>query len=111
MCFTLLSISNIGKFLGIVERIKKVRGELTQAEFAAKLGVQAATVSMYESGRIPDDEMLIKIADFGKTTMEWLLRGDQLSAPQLLEQFPEVLIMNYMAWQRSINFWVMPPNA
>ena len=78
--------TKIGIFLGIGERIRKIRGELTQGEFASKLEVKAATVSRYESGRIPDEEMLRKIADFGNTTIEWLLRGDQPSAPHVLGQ-------------------------
>ena len=82
--------TSLGIFLGIGERIRKIRGELTQGELASMLGVQAATISRYESGRIPDEEMLRKIADFGKTTIEWLLRGDQPSAPQLLGQTPEI---------------------
>jgi transcriptional regulator with XRE-family HTH domain len=80
----------LGNFLGIGERIRKIRGELTQGEFAGRLGVQAPTISRYESGRIPDEEMLRKIADFGKTTIEWLLRGDQPSGPQLLGHTLEI---------------------
>jgi transcriptional regulator with XRE-family HTH domain len=80
----------LGNYLGIGERIRKIRGELTQGEFAGRLGVQAPTISRYESGRIPDEEMLRKIADFGKTTIEWLLRGDQPSAPQLLGHTLEI---------------------
>ena len=78
-------ITSLGIFLGIGERIRKIRGELTQSEFAGRLGVQAPTISRYESGRIPDEEMLRRISNFGKTTIEWLLRGDQPSAPQHLE--------------------------
>ena len=75
----------LGNYFGIGERIRKIRGELTQGEFAGRLGVQAPTISRYESGRIPDEEMLRRISNFGKTTIEWLLRGDQPSAPQHLE--------------------------
>ena len=79
-----------GNILGIGERIRKIRGESTQGEFAGRLGVQAPTISRYESGRIPDEEMLRKIADFGKTTIEWLLRGDQPSTPHLLGHTLEI---------------------
>lgn len=77
-------------FLGISSRIREVRGKLTQKGFGEIFGVRDATISRYESGRIPDVATLKKIADFGGVTVEWLLYGDQAAGqPQLREYAPE----------------------
>lgn len=58
-------------------RIKSIRGDLDQKEFAKAIGVGQSAVSNYEKGRIPRAAILQKIAEYGNTTVEWLLRGDQ----------------------------------
>jgi transcriptional regulator with XRE-family HTH domain len=81
----------MGIFLGLSERIRKVRGRLSQEEFGCQIGgLQKSTVSRYEKGRIPDEETLNKIATFGNVTMEWLLKGDERQTLQFSEPAPEV---------------------
>jgi transcriptional regulator with XRE-family HTH domain len=84
-------LHKIGSVVGISDRIVELRKKLklTQDGFGKLLKVQKSTISRYESGTIPGDENLRKIAQIGNTTIEWLLRGDQPSAPQLLEKNPE----------------------
>lgn len=61
----------------IGNRIKEIRGDRTQAEFANLVGVDRATLSNYESGRRqPNSEILKKIADLGNTTVPNLLFGE-----------------------------------
>lgn len=58
------------------ERIRSIRGERTQTEFAKYLNVRKQNyISRYERGRIPSPELLVKIADMGKVTIDWLLTG------------------------------------
>lgn len=58
------------------QRIKRVRGSVTQTHFARAVGVRKQNyISRYEHGRIPSPELLVKIAEFGKTTVDWLLTG------------------------------------
>jgi transcriptional regulator with XRE-family HTH domain len=84
-------LSKLGIILGLSERIRKVRGHLSQEEFGYKLGgLQKSTISRYEKGRIPDEETLNNIANYGNTTMEWLLKGDEGQTPQFPESPPEV---------------------
>ena len=84
-------LSKLGIYLGLSERIKKVRGRLSQEEFGRHLGgLQKSTVSRYEKGRIPDEETLNNIANIGNVTMEWLLKGDERQTPQFSEPAPEV---------------------
>jgi transcriptional regulator with XRE-family HTH domain len=73
-------------FPGLPNRIKFLREAHTQKEFGAILGVSKATVSKYESGiNIPSSDILKKIASVGNKSIEWLLRGDQPSAPHHIE--------------------------
>lgn len=62
-------------------RIKKVRVidlDMTQKQFAKKLGVTQPMISKYEKGEIiPPAEILLKIAKLGKTTVEKLLEGEE----------------------------------
>jgi transcriptional regulator with XRE-family HTH domain len=75
---------NLGTFFGIADRIGEVRKKLnlSQEEFGKLVGVRKSTISRYESGIIPGDENLRKIAEIGNTTIEWLLRGDRPLKPQ-----------------------------
>lgn len=58
------------------QRIRMVRGKLTQTEFAKVLGVYKQNyISRYERGRVPSPDLLIKIADHGRVTLDWLLTG------------------------------------
>lgn len=61
--------------LEIARRIKELRGDQTQAQFAARLGMKQPQLARYERGRIPDREVLAKIARVGGVTVDWLLTG------------------------------------
>ena len=56
----------------IGQRLRTLRGDMTQQELASKIGVSDATIGMYESGeRVPKDEIKIRYASFfGKTVQE-----------------------------------------
>ena len=60
-------------------RIKKIRVidlDLSQKQFAKKLGITQPMVSKYEKGEIiPPAQILLKIAKLGKTTVEMILEG------------------------------------
>lgn len=60
----------------IGERIKDIRNSLglTCEEFGAKLNVKKGTVSNWENNnRIPDALMLVRIADLGNVSADYLL--------------------------------------
>lgn len=59
------------------KRIRKIRGGLTQKQFADILGVKQNYISRYEKGRIPPPEILIKIAEFGNVSVDWILIGEE----------------------------------
>jgi transcriptional regulator with XRE-family HTH domain len=58
------------------QRIRAIRGEINQTDFAKMIGVRKQNyVSRYEHGRIPNPELLVRIANYGKVTVDWLLTG------------------------------------
>jgi len=71
-----------------------MRGDLTQAEFAAIIGVTQGTVNKYEKGAIfPGEDVLNKIADHCGVRVEWLLHGEERgAAPQLLEEPQQIYL-------------------
>ena len=58
------------------ERLKIVRGELTQAEFSSKLGLHKNTLGRYERGESsPDSEVCAKVCSVFGVSPTWLLLG------------------------------------
>lgn len=56
------------------ERIRELRGDMTQGQFAEKIGVSRPTIGLYESGaRIPDAEVLRDISEKCNVSADWLL--------------------------------------
>jgi transcriptional regulator with XRE-family HTH domain len=64
------------------QRLKDLRGPLTQAEFAARLGVTQTQYHRYESGkRLAPDRLLEAVAGLAGLTPEQVAWGDALPAP------------------------------
>jgi len=58
------------------QRIRTIRGKINQTDFAKMIGVRKQNyVSRYEHGRIPNPELLVRIANYGKVSVDWLLTG------------------------------------
>ena len=57
-------------------RIRALRGELLQKEFAVRIGISQGQLSKIESGRLaPTVEILVRLADeFGKS-LDWIVTG------------------------------------
>ncbi|HUT52941.1 MAG TPA: helix-turn-helix domain-containing protein [bacterium] len=71
--------NNEPKTLG--QRIRMVRGGLTQMAFAEKVGIKQAMVSRYEAGHeTPSPRVLLRIARYHDCSIEWLLTGKELPA-------------------------------
>lgn len=65
------------------ERIRQVRGHLSQIDFAARLGADKNTIGRYERGeRTPDGDFLVRIQlEFG-VSIDWLLTGSGTGSAQ-----------------------------
>jgi len=59
-------------------RIRQLRGfDLTQNEFATKLGISQSQLSKYERGVVaPPADVLIRIKEQFRVSIDWLLTGD-----------------------------------
>jgi transcriptional regulator with XRE-family HTH domain len=57
------------------DRIRKVRGTLTQRECANRLGIHTSTWQQYEDGNIPKGDILQRIHKEFLVDLNWLLTG------------------------------------
>ncbi|MFK5947792.1 MAG: helix-turn-helix transcriptional regulator [Methylococcales bacterium] len=76
----------------IGKRIKTIRGDKNQEEFAALLGVKRGAISNYEKGRrLPNNEVLEAIGNIGNTTVSWILNGGEISTDKYGDKYYEGL--------------------
>lgn len=86
--------SSSGNPSEIALRIRQARGDLTQAEFAAQLGVASKTVIRWEQGvAIPDGESLLALNAVFEARPTWVLTGAERPPP--LDGRAAVLLDNY----------------
>ena len=71
-----IKISNIQ---AITERVDFIRRQnnLNQEQLADKLDISQPAVSKYLKDRIPPADILLKLANLGGTTVEWILTGEK----------------------------------
>lgn len=66
----------------VARQLRRVRGSLTQAEFARVLGIKQQQYSRYESGRrIPPDEVLVRAARYANLDVQAILSQPVMSQP------------------------------
>lgn len=74
-------------YLDVGKRLEKLRKNLTQAEFAKKIGISLRTYQYYESGeRLPPDPVLERIAEECNTTKDEILGRGFASLERLFAQ-------------------------
>jgi len=59
-------------------RLRQLRGfDVTQADFARKLGISQSQLSKYERGvAAPPADVLIRLKEMLRISLDWLLTGD-----------------------------------
>lgn len=68
---------NLDTLHSLAERIRLVRGSMTRADFAQKIGIHLNTLGHYERGqRAPDALVLIAICRIFAVKSSWLLFGE-----------------------------------
>lgn len=66
--------SQKGRIPVLRERLLELQGDMTNTEFADKLGISRQTAGFYLNGdRIPDSETLLQICKSCKVSADWLL--------------------------------------
>lgn len=62
--------------------MRSLRGDLSQDEFASRLGVHKETVGKYERDRmLPGSDVLTRLRQDWRVDINWLLTGEDASAP------------------------------
>lgn len=57
--------------------LRKSKG-LSQSQLASELSISASAVGMYEQGRrVPDIDMLVKLADLFDVSLDYLITGEE----------------------------------
>ena len=88
----------------IGDRIRRIRGDLSQVEFAARLRVDKNTVGRYERGeRTPDGDFLVGVQLVFGASIDWLLTGKGDSQPDFVARRPDgsVLIIEAKSPMRA----------
>lgn len=83
---------------GIGARIKELRGDLTQKEFADRLEVGRTSIVRYEAGeRTPDAEFIARVYAVFKADPIWLLTGigQKPCEPAALAPDEKILLENF----------------
>lgn len=66
----------IKKYSEIGDRLKQLRGKLSQQEFAKKIEIPFRTYQRYEAGeRVPPSPLISTISEITQTTADWILTG------------------------------------
>ena len=60
----------------IAERLVEIRGDRSQRQFAADLGVFPQNINRYERGSVPHPDFLITLALNEGVSLDWLLFGE-----------------------------------
>jgi transcriptional regulator with XRE-family HTH domain len=82
----------------IGERLKKLRGKMSQGEFAALLGIKQQQYNRYETGKNrPPYPILTKIADHAQVSTDWILTGNITDDP--VEQLKRSFINMGRKWR------------
>jgi transcriptional regulator with XRE-family HTH domain len=77
---------------GLGGRLRRLRGAMSQKDFAHKLGVATATYQNYEYGkRSPDSDFLMRLAEMG-ARVEWLVTGSGEPFAQTAQEHANSLV-------------------
>ncbi len=75
----------------IADRIKYIRGSLTQIEFCRELGIFRNTLQKWEANKgFPDYESLLKLHKQFKVNINWLISGEGKPYLRRLKYPPDI---------------------
>lgn len=70
--------------LTIAERLIQARGSISRETVAKAVGVSVSAIAMYENGaRVPRDEVKVKLADYYKTSVQFLFFNQNVTLSDL----------------------------
>ena len=93
------------------ERIRFIRGEESQAEFAERVGIAKGSIGGYENGRnSPSADVILKICLSYDISSEWLLKGEgsmhigATSASSVCKENQEKTSQDYSNIEKKIKY-------
>ena len=88
-------MKTIKKELGFrIKQIRTMQG-LNQRKFGELLGVGISAISAYEAGKsVPPPETLMKIADYGNVTVDYLFSGSEVGRSALLSKIAGIPVLS-----------------
>jgi len=80
----LLKSNDEANFKALGRRLRQLRGfDITQEEFAERLGVSQSQLSKYERGvAAPPADILLRIKERCQVSIDWLLTGEEKNKPR-----------------------------
>lgn len=80
----------------VKDRLRELRGELTQAVFAEKFGVVAVTISQIEKGKQnPSWDLALRICEEFNCSMDWLQGRSETRQIQVFAPVPDAFKDKY----------------
>ena len=74
----------LNKYIGIGDRLRKLRGDLSQKEFSQLLGIPFRSYQRYETGEsTPAMKKIGKIAQECRVEIDWILTGSLIPVEHL----------------------------
>ena len=88
-------MKTIKKELGFrIKQIRTMQG-LNQRKFGELLGVGVSAISAYEAGKsVPPPETLLKIADYGNVTVDYLFSGSAVGKSALFAKIAGIPVLS-----------------
>ena len=78
-------------------RLKLIRGDLSQREFATKIGVSLRAYQRYEHGeRLPPFDIVYKISNTCEVNMHWIIKGEGVKEPEKDEFITAIESLRYI---------------
>ena len=96
-------MAHIKQLSRIGNRIKLIRGKISQSEFASELKTIKQTISKYEKGKIlPCSTALYRLHKKFHINLNWLLTGEGGKY-----KYPESMMKKFRIWCNN-NLWYVP---
>lgn len=101
-------VINIQSISNRIDLLRRQNG-LSQEQLAVRLGVSQPAISKYLRDRLPPADVLLKMAQLGQTTVEWILTGQKSYAfGQAQPQVREAEAAYDADWQLAKKIAALP---
>ena len=82
-------------------RIRMLRGSISQSDLAEQIGTSQGTIAKYEKGMKPDVEILLRMSNYFRVTMEYIFTGN--GPPPAVHEEPDHYIAKVSDLMRQVD--------